>query len=108
MATPAPHPPPADAVPAADHRLLDRILDELRVLRGLVEGSHKPLLTVEEVARLTGRAAYTVRTWIKQGRLAATRIHGSGPKGRLLIPREQLDRLLAAGRGESAPDSAAG
>src|SRR4051794_40794523 len=108
MTTPVPHPPPAAPEPATDRRLLDLILDELRVLRGLVEGNRKPLLTVDEVARLTGRAAYTVRAWIKQGRLAATRVHGSGPKGRLLVPREQLDRLLADGRGGSVPDSAAG
>ena len=60
----------------------------------------KEMYTTEEAARMTGRAQYTVRTWIRDGRLIATRVSGSGPRGRLLIPRDELRKLIATGRGE--------
>jgi hypothetical protein len=74
----------------------DGALDEIR---SRIEGRHKALYTVEEVAAMTGRAPYTVRAWIKRGLIAATRVHGTGPKGRLLVPHEELRRLVESGRG---------
>jgi excisionase family DNA binding protein len=68
-------------------------------LRAQIAGKNKSHYTVEEVAKLTGRAPYTVRTWIKQGVLEATRVHGTGPKGRLLVPREELQKLVDHGLG---------
>lgn len=64
-----------------------------------IRGRTKPLLTVDEVARQTGRSAYTVRTWIANGLISAVRVDGTGPRGRLLIPRTELDRVVRAGRG---------
>lgn len=60
----------------------------------------KPLLTVREVAETTGRSEYTVRRWVATGRLVAIRVEGTGPRGKLLIAREQLDRLVTAGLGQ--------
>jgi excisionase family DNA binding protein len=77
----------------------ERILRELHEIRELLAGARKPVLTVEEVAALTGRTPYTVRRWIALGRIRATRVNGSGPKGRLLMAREQLDSLLGEGKG---------
>jgi excisionase family DNA binding protein len=72
---------------------LDQILDILR-------GKRKPVLTVGEVAQLVGRTPYTVRRWIAEGRLRARKVEGGGaPRGRLLIERGELDRLLAQGLG---------
>ena len=105
MSAPIFTPSPPGAGIDAD-RGLGRILDELRLLRDLIEGARKPLLTIDEVARLTGRVPYTIRTWVKAGRLKATRVHGTGPKGRLLVPRAELDRLLAEGRAANVPDAA--
>ena len=56
-------------------------------------GKAKTLLTVEEVAEEVGRAPYTVRNWIKNGKLTATRVDGTGPRGRLLVRREDLEAL---------------
>src|SRR4051812_741825 len=69
---------------------LGRLFDGLRAIRLLLEGKRKGHLTVEEVAGLVGRAPYTVRHWITSGRLKATRVAGTGPKGRLLVAREEL------------------
>jgi excisionase family DNA binding protein len=86
--------------------VLEQILAELRDVRALLEGAHKPLLTVEEVARAVGRSPFTIRRWIKDDQLKATRVAGTGPRGRLLIAREQLDNLIALGLGAEIPAAA--
>lgn len=77
----------------------------LRTVREQLGRRTKSHLTVEEVADLTGRAAYTIRRWIKEKRLKAQRVKGGGPKGRLLIPREELEQLIAGGLGSEVPDA---
>jgi len=66
-------------------------------LRAEIAASASPTSRSTEVAELTGRAPYTVRAWIKDGLISAIRIHGTGPKGRLLVPREELQSSSIAG-----------
>ena len=94
------------AVEAATAALPEVVLLELRHLRRDMDelvryarGKAKTLLTVEEVAEEVGRAPYTVRNWIKNGKLKATRVDGTGPRGRLLVRREDVEALVEdAGR----------
>lgn len=92
-----------------------QVLGMLRTLDAKVEGlrlllsqHRKETYTVEEYARLVGRSAYTTRRWVAEGKLQAIRVQGTGPRGRLLIPRSELDRLVASGHGGDIPDSAIG
>jgi hypothetical protein len=75
------------------------------ILAGLVS-RRKDFFLVEEVAAMTGRSAYTVRRWILEKKVKATRIAEGGPRGRLLIPRAELERLVAAGQGAHVPEVA--
>jgi excisionase family DNA binding protein len=80
-------------------RVLNRILTTLEEIRSTLSGLTKPLYTVEEVADLVGRSPYTVRRWIQEGQIRGQRISGCGPRGRLLIAREELTRLVSRGLG---------
>lgn len=54
--------------------------------------------TVAEVASMLGVPASTVRTWTETGVLPAYRIHETGKRGRVLIPRDALEETLAKSR----------
>ncbi len=71
-------------------QIYDAVTEILNVLRS----RHKATYTIHEAAQLLGRSDYTIRRWVHEGRLAAIRINGSGPKGRLLIAHGELQRLL--------------
>ena len=66
----------------------------------------KPILTVREVAELMCRSEYTIRRWIRQRKLKADRIQGTGPRGQLLIRRESLLELVERGLAEDLPPAA--
>jgi hypothetical protein len=96
----------------APHEQLDALQDQVaalaesvRAIHDLLAGHQKSHYTVEEVAALTGRAPYTVRTWVRDGIVEAIRVHGTGPRGRLLGPREQLCRLVEGGSAAGSPAS---
>lgn len=94
--------PPGDLAPLIRQvlevlPLIPLILAGVGDIRMQLSGLRKSHHTVEEVAEATGRAPYTVRTWIKEERIRAIRVPGTGPKGRLLIPHEELEKLVAAG-----------
>ena len=105
-------PPPQGAVQVqAEVRsdlapILGEILAQLRDIREQLSAKTKDYFTVEEVARLTGRSAFTVRRWISAGQLLAERVAGMGPRGRLLVPRSEISRLVAQGRGGQVPSAA--
>ena len=68
--------------------MLDRLLSQMTTILAVVDkifqllaGVRKSHYTVEEVGELTGRAPYTVRTWIKQGVIKATRVNVRAPRG---------------------------
>lgn len=85
---------------------ISQIWTVLNEIRATLVGQHKDFHTVEEIADLTGRSEYTVRRWISEGRITATRVHGTGPRGRLLIAHAELSKLVAAGHGGKVPDVA--
>jgi excisionase family DNA binding protein len=88
--------------------VLAQILAGLRDLRDRFAGARKEFYTVEEVAELTGRTPYTVRRWIAERRIEATRVSGTGPRGRLLVAHSQLQKLIAAGMGGAVPSLVGG
>ena len=83
-----------------------QLIEALDQLHSMLSTHRKTTYTVDEIAQLTGRSCYTIRRWITEGRLNAIRIAEGGPRGRLLIPRSELDRLINAGRGTQIPDTA--
>lgn len=60
---------------------------------------YKEWLTAEDIAARTGRKPFTVRRWNTKGIITGIRIEGSGPRGRLLFHRSELDKLMKAGLG---------
>jgi excisionase family DNA binding protein len=78
--------------------------DKLERLSELLACRRKEHYVVEEIAELTGRSCYTIRRWIKERKLGAIRVHDGGPRGRLLIPRGELERLIEGGRGGEVPE----
>jgi excisionase family DNA binding protein len=81
------------------------ILSDLREIKAVISGRIKAHYTIEEVAQMVGRSAFTVRRWVSEKRITATRVSGTGPKGKLLISREQLATLIDLGSGGNIPDS---
>jgi excisionase family DNA binding protein len=94
--------------PTSDHTaallaMIPRILWSVERLQQQMSLRQKDFYTIDEVAALVRRAPFTVRAWVKDGRIAATRVTGTGPRGRLLVPRAELDKLIKAGPGEQPP-----
>lgn len=73
------------------------IIEKLQLIEDVLRAREKPYHSVEDVAQRYGRSAYTVRRWISEGRLKATRLRDGGPRGRLMIAREELTRLDGTG-----------
>ena len=82
-----------------------RIEEKVDELHAVLAARRKDNYVVGEVAEMTGRSEYTIRRWITEGRLSAIRISDGGPRGRLLVPRVELERLIATARGRHVPES---
>jgi excisionase family DNA binding protein len=85
-------------------RKFPSVEDKLDRLRDLLASRRKEHLVVEEFAELVGRTPYTVRRWIAEGKVQAIRIRGGGPRGKLLIARAELERIIGSGLGGGVPD----
>ena len=96
----------ADAASSEISRTLTELLAVQRKILDLLTGRCKSHYSVEEIAELVGRSAFTIRRWISAGRIHAVRVDGTGPRGRLLIARDQLEALVSTGLGASIPDAA--
>jgi excisionase family DNA binding protein len=106
-------PTSAAALPASEEMarlgpLLGQILHTLEEVRDRLAGAHKPLLMIEELAQLVGRTPFTIRRWVKEGRIRAIRLSGSGPRGRLLVGHDEVRKLIAAGLGGEVPAALGG
>ena len=95
-------------MPEEIHRLLVNVKLAVDEIRARLVSKCKPYYTVQEVAVLVARSGYTIRRWIAEGRIKAIRVEGTGPRGRLLVPRNQLDALVSTGIGAAVPDAAPG
>lgn len=89
-------------------RAMPHLNEQLGILVDRFGACQKQFLRVDEVAELTGRSAFTVRRWIKDGKIEATRISQGGPRGRLLISRRELQRLVMDGKGSNFSDAVLG
>jgi len=83
----------------AQAELLTRVID----IGDLLVGQTKESYTVAEVAKRTRRTEGTVRRWCRDGRIHATRVAGTGSRGRLLISAQALQDLMRSGLGEELP-----
>ena len=101
-------PDTGDTVPgpiwAAFAQSIERLRTEVRELRNDLTSKRKQFYSVDEVAELLGRSSFTVRRWLKEGRIEARRIEGTGPRGKLLIAATELPKLVRDGLGSSLPD----
>lgn len=80
--------------------VLEGLWADIDEIRSLLTDRCKDYYTVQEIARLTGRTPYTVRRWLAEKRIGATRVQGTGPRGRLLVARSELAKLVKAGLAE--------
>jgi hypothetical protein len=84
---------------------LQSVDDKLNEILDRLAGKVKSHYPIGEVAQLTARSPYTVRRWVAEGLVSATRVAGAGPRGRLLIPRAELQRLIGSGLGGAIPET---
>lgn len=60
--------------------VLIRICNGIDAIQRQLTGSGKEFFTVAELADLVGRSSDTVRRWVSEGRIRATRVNGTGPR----------------------------
>jgi excisionase family DNA binding protein len=72
----------------------EEILDRLKAIQDRCTLRRKDFYDVEEIAQYVGRSAYTVRKWIREGKMNAIRVTGTGEHGRLFVPYGEVQRLF--------------
>ena len=70
-----------------------------------MEAESRDLLTVEQAANYLQLSQSSIRSYIRQGKLKAFRVAG---KRKVLIPRDELLKLLEPARGELREDGGGG
>ncbi|MBM4040365.1 MAG: helix-turn-helix domain-containing protein [Planctomycetes bacterium] len=97
----------AQGVLARRHVLGRRLTEQIRGLRHDLSATlaprwkRKPFYTVRELAQQVGRSPYTVRRWIREGKLNAVKLNDGRPKDQYLIEAQDIQELiLSAGTGE--------
>ncbi len=76
---------------------LSREVAGLRMdLRASLAPKHKskPFYTVRELATELGRSPYTIRRWIREGKIDALKLNSGGPRDRYLIDYSQVQEML--------------
>jgi excisionase family DNA binding protein len=76
------------------NQVLQQLLAGVNEIRQQLAGNRKELMSVNDVAQEMSRSAFTIRRWISEGRINATRVAATGPKGKLLIARSELNKLV--------------
>jgi len=66
-----------------------------------MDAESRDLLTVEQAANYLQLSQSSIRSYIRQGKLKAFRVAG---KRKVLIPRDELLKLLEPARGEQIDD----
>jgi transposase len=85
-----------DAAPRTIDDRLDRIESMLAAL--VEQKTVKDWYATAEVAKMLGRAEYTVREWCRQGRITARKKPcGRGKGGEWLVSHEEVVRLRSEG-----------
>lgn len=75
---------------------LERIEESLRLL--LKERVEQQFYSTSDVAKILGKAAFTVRDWCRKRRVRALkRPCGRGSSTEWMIPRHELERILSEG-----------
>ena len=74
---------------------IDRVQQELTALKD--DGSEPEFITVSEAARILRRSPYTIRRWLREGKLDGSKTT-NGSRGQYLIRRAEVDSLLRQGR----------
>jgi len=54
----------------------------------------KPYYTVKDLAKRLGRSPYTIRRWIRDGKIEAIKLNSGGPRDPYLIDCREVEELL--------------
>jgi len=72
---------------------ISRLREDMRA--GAMAGRWaKPFYTVRELAQQLGRSPYTIRRWIREGKIHAVKLNSGGPRDQYLIEHEEVQELI--------------
>ncbi len=77
--------------------------EQPEIIRQRVRANAKDFYKVEEFAQLAHRGTGKVRGWIARGSIESVRVAGKGPRGKLMIPGKELEKLFLGKLGVHVP-----